>query len=707
MGPHAHSSFGVVFIVLSVVSPAPVSGTSSSPVQKVVELLDECHAKVQRDLDAESKALEEYATFCDDEAKDKTYAIDTAARHLQDLAATIADAEASIQNFETEIEELGNVLAEKTSELDSATSDRNSANKVFQTADKEMVKAADQLNGAMQMMKQGQSFLQAGGKAGAQRKLKKAVAAISAVVNAQGLFLGSREKLNTFLQAAKTAAANDEEDDGDDWSLPSEQQLALTQQMEGQTQPAAKAFESQGGGIIKTIEDMADKAESTLKDLRQKEMQDQHSFELVQGGLNDEIAHNNEKLNTAKEGKAMTEQALEDSNEKQGATQRSKAADEEYRGTLKMECQTAARQWEERETSAKGEMAAIAKAKEILVGGVKAFMQVATSTLRRGSMSIAGVANEDEKRDEITRAKFGDILKGLAQEHQSFALNQLAMAAASDPFVKIRGLVEGMIAKLMKEAQEDATHEAFCQEEMGKSTNSKEIKTISANKHKTRMDQATTTIAELTEASRQLEAEMAEIDKAQAEATKVREEEHEDYVKASTDYRDSAEAVARAIEVLKNYYNGAFLQVASSTELKSRATQPAFGSAQGDSAHTIISVLEMAQEDFTTLLAETEGAESDAAKAYDTLANENKIARATKKAEVKGKESEVKSLKVQLAHSTEDFESVSQELDAVTAYLAKLAPECESKAMSYGERKSAREAEIEGLKEALGILGAA
>jgi hypothetical protein len=40
--------------------------TAVSPVMKVVELLDECKAKVQKDLDAEAKLMEEYTTFCDD-----------------------------------------------------------------------------------------------------------------------------------------------------------------------------------------------------------------------------------------------------------------------------------------------------------------------------------------------------------------------------------------------------------------------------------------------------------------------------------------------------------------------------------------------------------------------------------------------------------------------------------------------------------------
>merc|ERR1719243_287915 len=225
---------------------------------------------------------------------------------------------------------------------------------------------------------------------------------------------------------------------------------------------------------------------------------------------------------------------------------------------------------------------------------------------------------------------------------------------------------------------------------------------MTLDKLQTRIDGAETKIAELTEAVKTLEAEVAEIDAAQAEATKIRTEENTEYQKASTDFKDSAEAVARAIEVLKNFYEGSFIQVTSKTSLKSKQLE--LGGAKSDTAHTIISVLEMSEEDFTTLLAEAEATEDEAAKAYKSLTDENKVSKATKEAEAKGKASEAKSLKVQLEHNKEDHASVSKELDAVLAYIDKLKPECESKAMSYEERKAARDAEIAGLKEALDIL---
>merc|ERR1719321_1640742 len=225
---------------------------------------------------------------------------------------------------------------------------------------------------------------------------------------------------------------------------------------------------------------------------------------------------------------------------------------------------------------------------------------------------------------------------------------------------------------------------------------------MTLDKLQARIDGASTTIAENTEAIKTLEAEVAAIDKAQAEATAIRNKEREDYLVASKDFKDSAEAVAKAIEVLKNFYEGSFIQLSAKTALKSK--QPELGGAKSDIAHTIISVLEMSEEDFTTLLAETEATEDEAAKAYKTLTDENKMSKVTKETEAKGKASEVKSLTVQLGHSKEDHAATSSELDAVNAYIDKLRPQCEERAMSYEEKKAKREAEIAGLKEALEIL---
>merc|ERR1719224_79753 len=130
--------------------------------------------------------------------------------------------------------------------------------------------------------------------------------------------------------------------------------------------------------------------------------------------------------------------------------------------------------------------------------------------------------DQDDDQNTVMRRKLVQKFESLGKKFHSFALMQMASMAASDPFVKIRGLIEDMIEKLLKEAQEEASQKAFCDEEMGKSKTSQAEKTATIEKLQTRIDGNSAKIAELEEAVKTLEAEIADIDKAQEEATKIR-----------------------------------------------------------------------------------------------------------------------------------------------------------------------------------------
>jgi len=426
-----------------------------------------------------------------------------------------------------------------------------------------------------------------------------------------------------------------------------------------------------------------------LSDLRKKEMADAHEFGMLSSSLKSEIDHNQGKHGAATSAKAAAQEAQATAEGDLAETQKTKAADEEYASNLNTECETAAHEWAARQASAKEEMAAIDKAKEILSSGVVALVQVKSD-------------DEDSESDEKSemRQKLVSQIQKLGKKFHSFGLMQLASVASSDPFVKIRGLIEDMIAKLLKEAQEEATQKAFCDAEMGKSKTSQAQKTATIDKLQTRIDGAEATIAQLGEAVKTLQSEVASIDKAQAEATSIRTKDSADNNQAISDFRQSADAVVAAMGVLKSFYEGSALLQTGST----KTGRPSFGGAKSDTGSGIVSVLEVAESDFTRLLAETETAEDGAADAYAKQTEENKVSKATKETDAKAKQSEIKSLTVQLSHHKEDHASTSTELDAVNSYIDKLRPQCEEKAMSYEEKKAAREAEIAGLKEALEIL---
>merc|ERR1719473_304574 len=206
------------------------------------------------------------------------------------------------------------------------------------------------------------------------------------------------------------------------------------------------------------------------------------------------------------------------------------------------------------------------------------------------------------------RSRFVSTLSKI-EDHSYFFTQIKSEAGAGGAFDKVKGLIESMIMRLEKQAAEEAEAKAFCDTETEKSKAKQAELTASSDKTGVRIEKATATIAELKEQIKALQAQTAEMDAAQAEATALRNKEHEEYLKASKDYKDSAEAVANAISVLQEYYSsGSFVQAKQAPEL---------GGAKTDIATTIMGMLEVA-----------EASEKAAQSSYDKLAEQNTVTKA-------------------------------------------------------------------------------
>merc|ERR1719408_209913 len=156
---------------------------------------------------------------------------------------------------------------------------------------------------------------------------------------------------------------------------------------------------------------------------------------------------------------------------------------------------------------------ALGKAKAILLK--KFASRVQTKTLAKAST----------REDEDAKARALRKIEQLGRKLHKTALVALAYRAAEDPFGKIRGMVEDMIAKLMQEAAEEATQKAFCDTEIGESTKSKEDKQGKLDKVNSRLEKAGATTATLTEDISKLSKEVADSDAALAQAAAIRQKE--------------------------------------------------------------------------------------------------------------------------------------------------------------------------------------
>jgi chromosome segregation ATPase len=307
------------------------------------------------------------------------------------------------------------------------------------------------------------------------------------------------------------------------------------------------------------------------------------------------------------------------------------------------------------------------------------------------------------------------MVKKLAQQQHSAALAQLASrigaiarygaAAGEDPFAKIKGLISDMISTLEKEAASEASHKAYCDEEMGKTKTKKEELNSDIDSLTAKIDKAAATSTKLKGQVAELQKELAAISKQQAEMDTARTDEHAAFVQAEADLKQGIEGVDKALEVLREYYgSGAAFVQSSVTSMMQQPAKPTTHSADGGAGGSIIGMLEVCVSDFSKSLAEETVAEDEAQAEYEKMTQENKISKTTKEQDVKYKTSEAKGLDKAIGEHTSDKGGLQEELTAVLDYKDKLDKQCTYAPDSYEERKKRREAEIAGLKEALKYL---
>merc|ERR1719326_2244556 len=113
-------------------------------------------------------------------------------------------------------------------------------------------------------------------------------------------------------------------------------------------------------------------------------------------------------------------------------------------------------------------------------------------------------------------------------------------------------MIKELITKLMEEANEEAEHKGWCDTEL-----SPNEKTDAVDLLNSEIDELTASIAQLTEEISELTNAVAASDKAVAEATEARETEKAKNAVTVDDAKKAQEAVAQALTVLKQFYEGA------------------------------------------------------------------------------------------------------------------------------------------------------
>jgi len=660
------------FLLLSTGLAADVA---VNPVQKVLSLLDDLKKKVLLDGEVEQKQYEKYTEWCEDEAVAKQYEIKNAKAKVEDLKAVIDKESAEITTQDATIGDLAKAVARNEKDLAAATEIRDSEHADFTAADTDLGETIDMLARAASIIAKnmkGGSFAQV-----SKAALSQLTDTLAVVLKASAFSSDDKMKLESLVQAA-----SGEDDDFLSASAPD-----------------AKAYESHSGSILDTLEDMKEKAVAMRNDAQKGEMKAQHSFEMLAQSLKNELAIDGKALAEAKAAKAAASETKATAEADLSMTEKSLAEAKEYLSNLSQDCQTKAQDWEMSQKGRAEELEALTQARKIIAEKTGGATSRAYDLIQ---------VNAGSKSSNVVSGKILDALRRIGKNSNDVALSQLSlrvsaafeMTSGADVFAKVKGMITEMIDKLVAEAAEEADHKAWCDKETAETQEKIDDHTATVEKLTAKIDKAAAAIAQLTESLAQLQSELAEIAKQQAKMDEMRVEEKAAFEAAKKDYTDGVEGITMALQLLRDYY--------AAPEGDAFVQQPEVSvhAASSDAATGIIGILEVAQSDFSKLLADAEVEEEAAVKAYEKMTHENEVAKTMKTADSKYQTKEKAGLEKSVAEHKEDREGEQAELDAVMDYYAKVKPGCTTKPMTYEERKKRREAEIAGLKEALTILEA-
>jgi len=638
------------------VTAVSAAGDATNPIAKVLQMIDDLAAKVIAEGEASHKVYAEFAEFCEDRHQEIGFEIKTGTSEVEGLAAAIAEATSEIDAAASQIEELAASVAEDEKDLKEATEIRTKENADFLAVEKDLTETVDMIERAIAVIEREM----AGGAAFAQIKgANGLVQALQSMVAAEQMSVADGKKLAALVQTE-----NDQRD--------SEAAFGA---------PAAAVYESSSGGIVDTLQGLLDTATEQLDAARKAEMQAKNNYDMKKQSLEDEIKYASADLDEAKKTSSANQEKKAVAEGDLAVTTKALNEDKADLASLHHDCMTKASAYETEVSSRGEELKALATAKKIIVEATslaqtESFVQLVSST----------------KGNQVVH-----ILKKLANAQSSTALSQLASRVQSairlgsssgeDPFAKVKELVTDMLAKLQKEAAEDATQKAFCDKEMKETKAKKEDKTAEVEKLSTKKEQKEAQSTKLKEEVTVLQKELAEIASTQAKMDSLRAEEKAVYEETKPELEKAVAGIQSALKVLKDYYAKAATHGASE------------GAGDG-----IISLLEVAEADFSKNLSEVLAEEQVAAGVYEAQTKENGMTKLTKESDVKYKTKEAASLDKAVSELATDLESVQDELDAVNSAWKTLTSQCVAKPETYEERAARREAEINGLKDALEVL---
>merc|ERR1719487_2486126 len=578
--------------------------TDASPVTKVLELLQNLESQVQTEGAAEAATYKEFSCFCRDKQLEKDALIKSKTSSDDSLTADLEQLAAKKETLESELEDLNADLDYDEGALKRLISLREKQYDTWKVVYDDTV---DAVNSA-----------------------KDAIASIKASGGALVQVDKMPRKIKELLQ---------------------------------QREPANYEFAS--GGILQTLENLEDGWVSKKTSLEQQEDAARVAYENAKTKMEDKITTEKDSISTKTSELAETEKSIGTKTTELTETKALKSDAETYLKDLTEQCERKAREWDQRSSMRKGELAALDKALELMGvvdtkatdsgAGTRTDVKPVGLTQEEDDDSEDGAGSSEAYADVVfvqtrkveavkhetndVRNKVITILKAKASKLNSPVINMLAMKLAANPFAKVKELIQQLIERLNAEALNEANQKGWCDKEIANAKHDSEYRLQDTKTLTASLLQLQAQKANLEEVITETTAELAELNKALNDATKLRGEEKAENKQTLTAAREGKAALDNAIDVLQTFYRkssrarAGLLQEASEKQSPVEADMAAAGHGgihkgahKGNQAAAggILGMLATIQSDFERTIKTTTDAEETSRADFAAFSKETK-----------------------------------------------------------------------------------
>merc|ERR1740123_1792413 len=480
----------------------------------------------------------------------------------------------------------------------------------------------------------------------------------------------------------------------------------------GMAKAHEKKYTFKSNNVVDLLKELKLKFEDDRVTATKEETNSLNQYELAKearkaaiAAAKDAKSEKEESLGTVQKDLATAESDLKN-------TKEDLEADEKSLADTEKSCMMKKTEWEERSEIRKNEMEAMEAAIKILGKATGVRTEAPKNpTLPSRPESFLQLSDPESNRAI-------NLLRETAQKVHSKSFARFAEQVARNakgPFDKVNNMIQKMIFRLMAEQKDEDDHKNWCDLEITKTKTSKTNKEEKIELLEAKIKDGKSTLDKLAEDITEASGMVAKLTKHIAEATEIREAGKQENKEAIADAKAAQNAISQAEAVLLDFYKSSGEVPKESWELLQDPVELSDKPSTWDSSYTgvsdpkaqpdgILTVLKKVSADFAKMEADTKAQESTDENEYQEEMKSTEIEKSRRAKEAEMKEQEKKRMLDQVDSWEKSLKHTSDELEAVEQYMKDLGPACIDGDSTFEDRKKARTAEIDALKEAQVIL---